>query len=160
MALIQCYECKKEISDQAPACPNCGAPIAKNGKQSTPSPTKAKTHPFTWFVLVVIVALVVTCTQSQGFKEEHLPPLPVTVGVRDAVLATGKVLQVKNTSANTLMVVVTLSNSTTQQRRSYRLDIPADGVSEIGHLEGWTVASGDQIEIRNDAYKTWNGNAP
>ena len=26
MALIQCYECEKEISDQAPACPHCGAP--------------------------------------------------------------------------------------------------------------------------------------
>lgn len=26
MALIKCKECGKEISDQAPACPNCGAP--------------------------------------------------------------------------------------------------------------------------------------
>ena len=26
MALIKCYECEKEISDQAPACPHCGAP--------------------------------------------------------------------------------------------------------------------------------------
>ena len=27
MALISCYECGKQISDQAKACPNCGAPI-------------------------------------------------------------------------------------------------------------------------------------
>ena len=26
MALIKCYECSKEISDKAPACPHCGAP--------------------------------------------------------------------------------------------------------------------------------------
>ena len=26
MALIPCYECEKEISDKAPACPHCGAP--------------------------------------------------------------------------------------------------------------------------------------
>ena len=26
MALIKCYECEKEISDKAPACPHCGAP--------------------------------------------------------------------------------------------------------------------------------------
>jgi hypothetical protein len=26
MALILCYECEKEISDKAPACPHCGAP--------------------------------------------------------------------------------------------------------------------------------------
>lgn len=27
MALINCSECKKEVSDRAAACPNCGAPI-------------------------------------------------------------------------------------------------------------------------------------
>ncbi len=27
MALIHCSECGREISDQAPACPGCGAPI-------------------------------------------------------------------------------------------------------------------------------------
>ena len=27
MALIKCPECGKEISDQAPACPNCGYPM-------------------------------------------------------------------------------------------------------------------------------------
>ena len=26
MALIPCYECEKEISDKAAACPRCGAP--------------------------------------------------------------------------------------------------------------------------------------
>jgi len=28
MALIQCPECSKEVSDKAPTCPKCGAPIA------------------------------------------------------------------------------------------------------------------------------------
>lgn len=28
MALIKCPECGTEVSDRAPACPNCGAPIA------------------------------------------------------------------------------------------------------------------------------------
>jgi len=37
MALIKCYECEKEISDKAPACPHCGA------RKSTPKPTKTKT---------------------------------------------------------------------------------------------------------------------
>lgn len=30
MALISCPDCKKEISDKAPTCPGCGAPIAKD----------------------------------------------------------------------------------------------------------------------------------
>ncbi len=33
MALINCPECGKEISDQAVACPNCGTPINKTEKK-------------------------------------------------------------------------------------------------------------------------------
>ena len=29
MALIQCSECGKEVSDKATACPNCGCPLAE-----------------------------------------------------------------------------------------------------------------------------------
>jgi hypothetical protein len=29
MALTTCYECDRMTSDQAAACPHCGAPIAK-----------------------------------------------------------------------------------------------------------------------------------
>ena len=35
MALINCEECKKEVSDKAASCPNCGAPLqAAAAKQS------------------------------------------------------------------------------------------------------------------------------
>ena len=30
MALLQCPECRKEVSDQADRCPNCGFPIKNN----------------------------------------------------------------------------------------------------------------------------------
>lgn len=29
MALVTCDDCKHDVSDQAPACPNCGRPIAR-----------------------------------------------------------------------------------------------------------------------------------
>src|ERR1043166_1905210 len=38
MALIKCPECGKEISDQAAACPNCGAPNRSQKTASTPAP--------------------------------------------------------------------------------------------------------------------------
>ncbi|WP_300616849.1 hypothetical protein [Dokdonella sp.] len=31
MALIPCPECRKEVSDKAPSCPNCGCPFAAHG---------------------------------------------------------------------------------------------------------------------------------
>ena len=30
MALIQCPECKKDISDKAYTCPSCGFPVKQN----------------------------------------------------------------------------------------------------------------------------------
>ena len=32
MALINCHECGKEISDRAVACPHCGCPIEADNK--------------------------------------------------------------------------------------------------------------------------------
>lgn len=31
MALIKCRDCGKDVSDTAPSCPGCGAPVAKKG---------------------------------------------------------------------------------------------------------------------------------
>lgn len=35
MALVDCRECQKEISDQAAACPHCGAPVKNLQRQQT-----------------------------------------------------------------------------------------------------------------------------
>ena len=34
MALVACNECQKEISDQAAACPHCGAPVGQRNQNS------------------------------------------------------------------------------------------------------------------------------
>jgi len=41
MVLIPCYECEKEISDKAPACPHCGAPKEEQPPQSDPGGRKS-----------------------------------------------------------------------------------------------------------------------
>ena len=41
MALIPCYECEKEISDKAAACPHCGAPKEEQPPQSDPGGRKS-----------------------------------------------------------------------------------------------------------------------
>lgn len=33
MALLQCSECGKQISDKASACPNCGNPVVQESSQ-------------------------------------------------------------------------------------------------------------------------------
>ena len=41
MALINCHECNKEISDSAYSCPGCGAPVASS------EPKKGERVPYT-----------------------------------------------------------------------------------------------------------------
>ena len=41
MALIQCPECGKEVSDKVKACPHCGYPMEETSQQSnTPQPVE------------------------------------------------------------------------------------------------------------------------
>lgn len=49
MALIKCAECGKEISDQAVACPGCGAPVSGVAKVELAAPAKQqKKAPKLW----------------------------------------------------------------------------------------------------------------
>lgn len=64
MPLIQCYECKREISDAAKACPQCGAPISDSMKEegTTTSTRGAKgfstSGRFAPGLLLVLVTLI------------------------------------------------------------------------------------------------------
>lgn len=52
MALITCPECGKEVSDQATACPHCGAPL--KAKVVDPEKTAAKIRLLVGFLIVVL----------------------------------------------------------------------------------------------------------
>jgi hypothetical protein len=41
MALVECPDCSKQVSSNAPACPNCGAPIAGALAESPPATPSA-----------------------------------------------------------------------------------------------------------------------
>jgi hypothetical protein len=54
MALITCTECHKQISDKAPACPHCGAPVAL---ASAVPPAKASGGGMGWGAKLALGAL-------------------------------------------------------------------------------------------------------
>jgi hypothetical protein len=70
------------------------------------------------------------------------------------------VLHLRNTSDRPLFAVVTLKNPTTHEEKSFRIDVAGNGTAEIGHREGWVLASGDRLELSNDAFQTWKGSIP
>lgn len=56
MALINCPECGKEISDKAKSCPNCGCPI----KEASIESAKEKKEPFPDFPAVMDIGTQIT----------------------------------------------------------------------------------------------------
>ncbi|MCG5535734.1 zinc ribbon domain-containing protein [Ectothiorhodospira mobilis] len=45
MALIECPECGRQVSDKAPTCPNCGVPIASQPPYATAQPQESEQQP-------------------------------------------------------------------------------------------------------------------
>lgn len=67
MALINCSECKKEISDKAESCPNCGAPLKSSKPDKTLETQRAAVSqaklneslstPFIIQIIIIAIAL-------------------------------------------------------------------------------------------------------
>jgi len=98
--------------------------------------------------------------QREYERQVNLPVMPVVVGYRPALLGAGLVAQIKNVSGRHLSLLTTLKNPTTGQQKVVRIDVAPGQVQEIGHLEGWTFASGDQITIAHNDYRPWAGSLP
>lgn len=56
MALVSCKECGKQISDQAAACPNCGAPVS--GRSQPPAAPVMVTAPKSRSAAVLLAMLL------------------------------------------------------------------------------------------------------
>lgn len=73
MAMIECRECKKQISDQAPACPNCGAPTRRVGVNPGVKNKSGGTSIGTWVVAGLALLGVCSYAVGKGKKENDNP---------------------------------------------------------------------------------------
>lgn len=56
--LIECPECKREVSDQATSCPHCGHPLKASSQEVPRAPVKERNAPI--FLVLSVIALVLT----------------------------------------------------------------------------------------------------
>lgn len=82
------------------------------------------------------------------------PDMPIRVSTREALTGAGLVAQFMNNSNRYIAVVATFTNPTTNQSVTTRIDISPNDTKEIGHLEGWAFASGDQILLEHNDYRS------
>jgi hypothetical protein len=59
MALIECPECKKQVSDRASSCPQCGAPLASISSTEPTAPDLSKKRTTIRIILVPLVIILV-----------------------------------------------------------------------------------------------------
>ncbi len=67
MALVKCEECGREVSDRAPACPNCGAPAASEEPLIGPEKVTLQGEEFIG-TKAQLTALAVKAIQALGYK--------------------------------------------------------------------------------------------
>jgi hypothetical protein len=83
MALINCPECKKEISDTLAACPHCGFQLKKPGKNAAIHPAKLRKKSGLRNVLVtlgvigVLVFLAVLFSRHRSSSDVSIPAVAV-----------------------------------------------------------------------------------
>lgn len=70
--LVKCGECQSEISDVAPACPQCGCPQSKVNPASMPRKQRSKLMPF---VCVGGAVLLISAIQHLPLKSANSTPL-------------------------------------------------------------------------------------
>jgi hypothetical protein len=162
MALLNCQDCGNPVSDQAPACPKCGRPKiaakrteAQFAEPSAP-PQARSTHPITLAIALILLAAV-GWSSLNAYRKAQLPPLPMVVKSRPAIIGSGQVIMFQNESNQPLSVAATLTHPATNLQKVYQIDTPPRGTKSIGTLEGWVAQSGDTITLANNNFQSWSG---
>jgi hypothetical protein len=91
-------------------------------------------------------------TQRQ-LADATKPVLPITVSFHKSLSGSGLVGVFRNSSVSPLEISAVFSSPATGGKRAANLVIPANGVKEIGHVEGWPFAAGQHIQLTNHQYK-------
>ena len=78
--------------------------------------------------------------------------MPVAWGTRPALLGSGYVLQIKNTSGAVLRIAVKMSDAGGTKSKTFGPLIDPRQTVEISYSNGWPVAPGDHAEITSDGF--------
>ena len=127
MALIQCSECKKEISSLAEKCPSCGAPVPRAfGRQNVG-----------W--LIIGIALIVIPNLFMRIKNPPEEIRPISVSFDSQITAEKKVVkpnvvtQIKNPSEKRRVISVSSERQRTPEKKGVILGKVGETVT-IGYF--------------------------
>jgi hypothetical protein len=99
-------------------------------------------------------------TRDAALAEANKPVLPVRVAFRLAFMGQGLVATIKNVSDSPLNVIAELRDPGAETSRTVSLALDANGTTEIGYAQGWTITSGQSITVAASGYRAVTAFAP
>lgn len=83
----------------------------------------------------------------------NLPFVPVALTTSKGIIASGYVLQVRNTSSQTIAIKVSIERPADGKKKDYELTLDGGTGKNIGELEGWAFISGDRVSVTQAEHK-------
>ncbi|HEV7714529.1 MAG TPA: hypothetical protein VGO53_02970, partial [Steroidobacteraceae bacterium] len=86
--------------------------------------------------------------------------LPVRVTFRLAWMGQGLVASIKNVTDSPLNVIAELRDTGSDEVRNVSLALEANGTTEIGYAQGWTITSSQSVTVAASGYRSVTAFAP
>lgn len=99
-------------------------------------------------------------TRDAALAEANKPVVPVRVTFRLAWMGQGLVATIRNVTASPLNVIAELREPGADATRSVSLALDANGTTEIGYAQGWTITSGQSVSVAASGYRSVTAFAP
>lgn len=80
---------------------------------------------------------------------EKKPELPVTLGLRKAMMGPGYVAVFNTTVKSSVPVLATIKSTALGSTKQFELHLNPSASTELGHMEGATIENGDTITLEN-----------
>ncbi len=99
-------------------------------------------------------------TRDAALAEANRPVIPVRVTFRLAFMGQGLVASIRNVTDRPLNVIAELRDAGADPARTVSLALNANGATEIGYAQGWTITSGQSISVSSSGYRSVTAFAP
>jgi hypothetical protein len=86
-------------------------------------------------------------------KADDTTALPIKSTFRESLMVKGTfVQQFRNEGDKGLLLHIEITRADNSEKKTFTLLVPANGVKEIGKLQGWIGKSGDGIRIQSEGF--------
>ncbi|MEP2447565.1 MAG: hypothetical protein ABJI69_10075 [Balneola sp.] len=151
MSLIKCSECKKEISDKASACPNCGNPIKLNYIKKEPLNLKNNSGCINAFLIAIAALIIFIIFPDFGGNESKVSEPLHNKAIAWQLTQNFVKDKIKSPSTAEFPKYYEIEDDITQEGRSYTIHAYVDGQNSFGA----TLRQNFEAIVKYDGNNNW-----